>query len=473
MLNNPGETRHGLFGTLWRLPRNVFVFFFDRLLDGAEKGKPQQRSDYVGNADWVIHEAQARGSRILLWVSLLATGCLLVWAGTASIDEVVRGEGKVVPSRQVQIIQSLDGGIVEEILVRPGQEVEAGEVLLRIDSTRFASSLGENNAEYLSLLAKAARLKALATGEPFVAPEEALAQAPGLVEMERNAWQARSTELNATVNVAREQLKQRQEDLRETVAKRDQAATSCGLTSRELQVTRPLLKSGAVSEVDLLRLQRDVARYCGEQKGAEAQIDRFQASIKEAESKIQETELNIRNQARSELSETNTKLSTLRQGKLALVDRVKLAEVRAPVRGTVKTLFNNTVGGVVQPGKDIIEIVPKDDTLLLEVRIQPRDIGFLHADQEAEVKFTAYDFAIYGGLEGKVEQIGADTVTDEKGNSYYVVRVRTDRSTVGDKLLPIIPGMVAEVHILTGKRTVLQYLLKPILRAKANAFTER
>ncbi len=219
--------------------------------------------------------------------------------------------------------------------------------------------------------------------------------------MERNAWQARTSELNATVNVAREQLKQRQEDLRETLAKRDQAATSCGLTSRELQVTRPLLKSGAVSEVDLLRLQRDVARYCGEQKGAEAQIDRFQASIKEAESKIQETELNIRNQARNELSETNTKLSTLSQGKLALADRVKLAEVRAPVRGTVKTLFNNTVGGVVQPGKDIIEIVPKDDTLLLEVRIQPRDIGFLHADQKAEVKFTAYDFAIYGAWKAR------------------------------------------------------------------------
>jgi len=473
MLNNPGAPKHGFFGSLLRAPRDIFVFFFNRLLDGAEKGKPAKRSDYIGNAEWIIHESRARGSRILLWTALLATIGLLVWAALGSIDEVVRGEGKVVPSRQVQIIQSLDGGIVEEILVRPGQEVEAGEVLLRIDSTRFASSLGENNAEYLSLLAKAARLKALATGDPFVAPEEVLKQAPGLAEMERNAWQARNTELNATVNVAREQLKQRQEDLRETIAKRDQASASCGLTSRELQVTRPLLKSGAVSEVDLLRLQRDVARYCGEQKGAEAQIDRFQASIKEAESKIQETELNIRNQARSELSETNTKLATLREGKAALVDRVKLAEVRAPVRGTIKTLFNNTVGGVVQPGKDIIEIVPKDDTLLLEVRIQPRDIGFLHADQEAEVKFTAYDFAIYGGLKGRVEQIGADTVTDEKGNSYYVVRVRTDRSTVGDKLLPIIPGMVAEVHILTGKRTVLQYLLKPILRAKANAFTER
>ncbi|MGH8816151.1 MAG: biotin/lipoyl-binding protein, partial [Achromobacter pestifer] len=265
MQKNPGETQQGVFGSLWRKLRNVFVFFFDRLLDGADKGKLEKRSDYVGNAEWVIHESQARSSRILLWVALIATALLLVWAAMGNIDEVVRGEGKVVPSRQVQIIQSLDGGIVEEILVRPGQEVEAGQTLLKIDSTRFASSLGENNAEYLSLLAKSARLQALATGEPFVAPEEVLKQAPGLAEMERNAWQARNTELNATINVAREQLKQRQEDLRETIAKRDQASASCGLTSRELQVTRPLLKSGAVSEVDLLRLQRDVARYCGEQ----------------------------------------------------------------------------------------------------------------------------------------------------------------------------------------------------------------
>ena len=152
---------------------------------------------------------------------------------------------------------------------------------------------------------------------------------------------------------------------------------------------------------------------------------------------------------------------------------MKLAEVRSPVRGTVKTLFNNTVGGVVQPGKDIVEIVPADDTLLLEVRILPRDIGFLHPDQKAEVKFTAYDFSIYGGLEGQVEQIGADTITDEKGNSYYIVKVRTAQSTLVDQKLAIIPGMVADVHILTGKRTVLQYLLKQILRAKENALTER
>ena len=467
------EKKPSLLSKFWRVPRNAVVKLFDVILYGADRGKDNDRGSYASNANYAIREGEAGGARILLWTSLAAVILLLLWAMFGSIDEVVRGEGKVVPSRQVQVVQSLDGGIVKAISVRSGQLVEQGQVLLTIDSTRFASSLGENNAEFISLLARAARLEALATGQPFQVPERVLKEAPQLGEAERNAREQRTNEINATVNVAREQLRQRQQELRETYANRDQASASCGLTSKELSVTRPLLKSGALSEVDLLRLQRDVARYCGEQRSAEASIGKIQAAIQEAESKVKESELNIRNQARSELSEANTKLATLREGQLALADRVKLAEVRSPVRGTVKTLFNNTVGGVVQPGKDIVEIVPADDTLLLEVRILPRDIGFLHPDQKAEVKFTAYDFSIYGGLEGQVEQIGADTITDEKGNSYYIVKVRTAQSTLGDQKLAIIPGMVADVHILTGKRTVLQYLLKPILLAKENAFTER
>lgn len=418
-------------------------------------------------------EGDARGVRVLLWSSLAAIAALIVWASFGQIDEAVQGEGKVVPASQVQVIQSLDGGVVKQILVKPGQEVEPGQVLIRIDPTRFNSSLGENTAEYLSLLAKAARLQALATGEPFEAPPEVEAAAPNLVQMEYNNWQSRTSELNATLSVARDQMHQRQEELREAQAKRDQAASSCSLTTQELDVTRPLLASGAVSKVDLLRLQRQVAQSCGERQADEAQISRSQAAIAEAQTKIKESELNIRNQARNDLSDVNTKLRTLRESKLGLADRVKLSELRSPVHGTVKSLLINTVGGVVQPGKEVIEIVPTDDTLLLEVRIAPRDIGFLHVGQKAEVKFTAYDFAIYGGLEGKLEQINADTSTDDKGNSYYIVRVRTNKATVGDKHLPIIPGMVADVHILTGRRTVMQYLLKPVLRAKENAFTER
>lgn len=443
------------------------------LLDGSAVVATHQPSDLQADAQWATGQQQARGSRLLLWASLLAVLALLIWASVGRIDEVVRGQGKVVPSRQVQVVQSLDGGIVEKILIRPGEHVEVGQVLLRIDPTRYSSSLGENKAELLSLKAKAARLEALATGQNFQVPPDVMAAAPQLMEMERRVWEARTQELNTTLNIARDQLRQRQQELRETQANREQAASSCSLTTEELTMTRPLLKSGAVSDVDLLRLQRDVGRFCGEAKAASAQMGRIQAAIQEAERKIQESEQNTRNLARVELSETRAKLSTLEQGQLALADRVKLAEVRSPVRGTVSTLMANSVGGVVQPGKDILDIVPTDDSLLLEVQVSPRDIGFLHFGQKAEVKFTAYDFSIYGGLKGNLEQIGANTITDEKGNSFYIVKVRTDRTHVGDDSRPIIPGMQAEVHILTGQRTLMQYLLKPISRAKSNALTER
>lgn len=421
----------------------------------------------------LLKKQTMRGSRLLVWLSIFVVAALLYWASQAWIDEVVRGEGKVVPSQQVQVIQSLDGGVVEDIMVRPGQIVEQGEVLLRIDPTRFTSTLGETEAEIMALKAKAARLRALADGDAIEIPSEVALAAPELAEMEIRIWETRSQELENSLSIAEEQLKQRREELRETEANREQAAQSCGITSQELSMTRPLLESGAVSQVDILRLQREVAKYCGEQKAFSAQIDRIEAAIHEAEKRLTETEISFRNQARSDLSDTRARLSSLQEGQVGLADRVRLAEVRSPVRGVVKSLHANTLGGVIQPGHDILEIVPSDDSLLLEVRINPRDIGFIRPEQEARVKFTAYDFTVYGGLDGEVEQISADTLVDEQGNTYYVADVRTESAFLGDEEKPIIPGMMAEVHILTGKRTVLQYLLKPILRARENAFVER
>jgi len=237
-------------------------------------------------------------------------------------------------------------------------------------------------------------------------------------------------------------------------------------------VTKPLVGSGAVSEVELLRLQRDVSRYLGERDQAAAQITRTQAAILEAQRKIQEVDLNFRNQARMDMADTVAKLTGLSAGSTALSDRVVHADIRSPVKGTIKRLLVNTVGGVVQPGKDVVEIVPLEDALLLEVRILPKDIAFLRPGQSAMVRFSAYDFAIYGGLAAVVDQVGADTVSDEKGNAFYNIRVHTLKPSLG-RNLPIIPGMVAEVDIKTGKKSVLSYLLKPILRAKAHALSER
>jgi adhesin transport system membrane fusion protein len=237
-------------------------------------------------------------------------------------------------------------------------------------------------------------------------------------------------------------------------------------------VTKPLESSGAVSEVDLLKLEREVSKYRGDREQTKAQISRVQSAILEADRKIDEISQNFRSKVRTELSETTAKLNSLNESSVALTDKVAQATLKSPVNGTVSRLFYNTVGGVIQPGKEVLEVVPSDDALILETKIQPKDIAFIRLLQPATVKLTAYDYTVYGALDAIVENISADSVVDEKGNAFYVVRVRTLRSSLG-KGLPIIPGMVAQVDIMTGKKTVLSYLLKPVLKAKSYAFTER
>ncbi|MCB1915563.1 MAG: HlyD family type I secretion periplasmic adaptor subunit [Rhodocyclaceae bacterium] len=428
--------------------------------------------DWGSDADWARLDQQPLRARALLRWAALAVVALVVWAAYARIDEVTKGQGRVIPSSQLQVVQTVDGGVVEELLVEEGQTVDAGQVLLRIDPTRFVSSLRENRSELLSLQARAARLSALSEGRPFEPPRALQDESPELVARERAHYQSSIAGLEAQLGIARQQLTQRNEELREATGARANAARSLELTARELAVTKPLASAGAVSEVELLRLERDVNRFRGERDQAAAQISRLKAAIREANQKIRDVELSFRNQVRKELSEVSAKLGTLSEGSLALEDRVKHAEVRAPLRGTVKRLLVNTVGGVVQPGAEVVEVVPLDDALVLETKISPRDIAFLRPGQPATVKFTAYDFAIYGGLEAELEQIAADSVIDEEGNAFFVVKVRTLENSLGEGL-PIIPGMVAEVDILTGKKSILDYLLKPVLRAKANALTER
>ncbi|MGE5622985.1 MAG: HlyD family type I secretion periplasmic adaptor subunit [Bacillota bacterium] len=438
------------------------------------QGEAQQEADrdFVRDADRFMIQQEPLRARILLRALLGVALLFVLWSAVVKIDEVTKGDGKVIPSRQLQVLQSLDGGIVSQIAVTEGQQVEAGQLLLQIDSTRFESSARENRAQYLSLAARAARLQAIGEGTPFSPDPEVAKEDPKTVAEERELYETATHELNAQVSIAQQQMAQRQQELSEARARQAQAAQAYELAAKEYSVTKPLLASGAVSEVDLLRLERDVARFKGERDVAAAQIARAQAAIAEASRKIQEVELNVRNTARKEYSETMAKMNALAQSSTGLNDRVKQSAIRSPVKGTVKRLLVNTVGGVVQPGRDIVEIVPSEDQLVLEARVLPKDIAFLRPGQKAMVKFTAYDFSIYGGLEATLEHIGADSVTDERGNTFYVVRVRTVKSHLGANL-PIIPGMVAEVDIITGEKSILSYLMKPVLRAKQGALTER
>ena len=436
----------------------------------AEKEREQR--GFAADTDYAILQQEPLRAKILLKSIGVAFAVAVAWAAVSQVDEVTRGEGKVIPSRQLQVLQSLDGGVVSEILVHEGDIVQPQQILLRIDQTRFVSSVRESRAQYLALQAKAARLRALTDGVPFVMPDEVLKEDPKTAEEERRLYESRRIELDTTTSIAKQQLSQRQQELNELRAKYEQAAKAYELTSKELSVTRPLIASGAVSEVELLRLERDTSRFRGERDMASAQISRIQASISEANHKVEEVVLAFRNESGKELADTMAKLNSISESSVGLSDKVERAVLRSPVKGTVKRLLVNTVGGVVQPGKDIVEVVPLEDNLLLEARVLPRDIAFLRPGQKAVVKFTAYDFSIYGGLEGKLEHIGADSVIDEKGNAFYTVRVRTNQPTLGNNL-PVIPGMVAEVDIITGEKSVLSYLLKPVLRAKARAFTER
>lgn len=432
----------------------------------------EENLDWVGDAEWARLQQEPLRARLVLHMFGLLLLLLLVWAAFADIDEMTRGMGKVIPSSQLQIIQSVDGGIVSEILVREGQIVEKDQLLLKIDETRFVSSLRENRAEYISLLAKAARLTALAEGKAFVLPPEVRQEFPQIAAQEQGLYDARRMELDAQIGIARQQLAQRNQELAEIRARRDSATQGLELTRQELNATKPLLGSGAVSEVEILRLERDVNRFQGERDQAVAQLNRIHAAIAEATRKIEEVELNFRNEARTQLADVSARINSLSESSTTLSDRVKHSSVKSPVRGTVKRLLFNTVGGVVQPGNPIVEVVPLEDALLLEANIQPKDIAFLRPGQQAVVRFTAYDFAIYGSLDAVVEHIGADTITDDKGNAFYICRIRTLKPSLGENL-PIMPGMIAEVDIKTGKKSVLSYLLKPVLRAKAVALTER
>lgn len=421
---------------------------------------------------WASMRQEPLRARALLRLMFLVVVGLMAWAYWAEVDEITRSEGRVVPSSQLQIVQSLDGGIVSEILVREGEVVDAGQVLLRVDPTRFVSSLRENQAEFLSLQAKAARLQALTQGEPLQMPEQVLREAPDIAAHERRLYDSSRAELEAQLAIGREQIMQRRQELTDFSSRREIAAIALRSAQQELDVTRPLLASGAVSEVELLRLEREVSQARGARDQAAAQMARVQAAIAEANRRLQEIELTARNQQRAELSETLARLASLTEGSVGLADRVRQAELRAPVRGTVSRLLVNTQGGVVQAGQNIMEIVPLDDALVLEARIAPRDIAFLRPGQEALVKFTAYDFAIYGGLQAELIHLSPDAITDPEGNTFYLARVRTLETSLGEGL-PIIAGMTAQVDILTGKKSILDYLLKPVLRATSNALSER
>jgi adhesin transport system membrane fusion protein len=416
-----------------------------------------------------------KGGRAIIWVVFVLFLLFMVWAYFSNIEQVTRGDGKVIPSSQIQIVQNLEGGILSEILVDVGELVKKNQLLLRIDETRFSSSFKQNRAKYLSYKARAARLLSEANGTSFEVPQEVIDEKPEIGVREQELFESRKREFQSNMDILQEQISQREHEYKELTTKLEELTRTYAILQKELELTRPLISQGAVSEVEVLHLERQASQMQGEIATIKQTIPKAQSRLQEAQLALRENQLVFFNKAKSELNEVLAELDEVSASAIALEDRLRRTNVRSPVAGTINRLLVNTVGGVIQPGMDLVEIVPLEDTLVIEAKIKPADIAFLRPNQEAKVKFTAYDFTIYGGLDAKLEHISADSITDEKGNSYYLVRLRTDKNYLGPESdpLPIIPGMVASVDILTGEKTVLAYLLKPVLRAKYMALREQ
>lgn len=446
----------------------------DRLFRPLFAGFSSFSADWRIAADQSIADQRELRARGLLYTVVMALIGLLVWASLASVDEVTRGEGKIIPSQQLQVIQAVDGGVVEEVLVSEGDQVSKGDLLVRIDPTRFVASFQEGAVKMFALSAKIERLQALVDGTEYAPRYDApLTPAEQLVaDQELDYYQSSLDELQKRLQIAEEQRSQRLRERDEVAARLHAARQAQEMSARELRVTRPLLKTGAVSEMDILRLERDEASANGERRQAEAKLRQIEASIQEAAARISEVELGMRNQWRSELSEATSTRSSLSKNVDGLADRVKFSEIRSPVNGTVQRILYNTIGGVVQQGHAVLEIVPSDDRLVVEANIAPKDIAFLRPGLPATIKLHAYDFSIYGGMSASLQHISADSITDDRDNTYYLVRAVTTDNEFAQRFA-VIPGMTVQLDIMTGKRTVLDYLLKPILRAKGNALSER
>jgi adhesin transport system membrane fusion protein len=442
----------------------------------AEQQQLSEDKDYVSDINAVNLYGVPVYTHLILLLSFTFIVIALTWANFATLDEVTRGSGKIIPSSHIQVIQNLEGGILSKILIKEGDLVEKGQELLQLDDVRFASSFKETKLKYYELLANNARLTAETSDQPLLIPQEVIDNSPEQAEHAKQLYHSRQSELGASTSVLAQQVRQKEQELIELRSKQDQLSRSYQLLQKEVEMSEPLVANGALSEVEMLRLRRSANDLLGELNSARLAIPRIQAYLNENKNKLAEMKIRFRTEALKELNETKAELDRTKASTLALEDRVTRTRILSPVKGTIKQLKVSTIGGVIQPGMDLLEIVPIDDTLLVEAEVHPADIAFLRPGQDAMVKLTAYDFSIYGGLTAKLEHISADTIINEEDKkSYYLIRLRTDKNYLeknGEKL-NIITGMNADVDILTGKKTVLDYLMKPILKAKQHAMRER
>lgn len=431
--------------------------------------------DFMTELEAATNLKPSRASSLFLWtvVALFVWG--FIWAAFSEVDERVRGSGQVMPAGDIQVMQSLEGGILTEILVSEGAAVKKGQVLLRIDDIQFASEGRGIEAQMSGLKAKQARLKAEATGQPFVIDPVFAKKYPDIAENEEKLYRSRQDELKTALGIIEDEVREAEANLSEVKASMGKLARSRDLLQKELSITRKLVEKKAQPEIEALRLERELNEIVGNLSTAAQSQQSLEAKLSGARKKEDEKRSSLKSQALGELNEVEAKIAAIGESLKSVEDKVARTEMRSPVDGIVHKLHVKTVGGVIEPAKKLVEIVPADDDLMIRAKISPTDVAFLKPGQDVRVSVTAYDPQIYGTLKGRLERISADTVEDAQGNISFEIDVRTEKNHLGpeDAPLPIAPGMISETEVVVGKRTILTYLMKPVLRAKDKAFTEK
>ena len=413
---------------------------------------------------------------ILLLVTIMAfVAFLIVWAAVSQVEELTRAQGQIVPAKELQVVQSLEGGILQELLVAKGDFVKKGQVLMRLSDVMFSSEERGTEARFMSLEAKKARLHAESAGQDFTVSEDIKAKIPAIVDNEKSLYESRQNELNSAYKIQDEKINKAQADLGEVDAEINRLSQSRILLNKELKITKDMVAKRAVPKLDQIRLERELGDISGQINARQQEKKGLQASLKSAENERKIQLDKFRSVALEELNEVETQMASLRENLKSIGDRVDRTEIRAPVDGIVNQITLRTIGGIVEPAMKLIEIVPGDDELKILAKVKPDEIAFLKVGQAVKVKVSAYDPQIYGALDGVLTRIAASSVSDREGNVMFEVEVRTNTNHLGTqaKPLPITSGMVATVEIITGKRTILNYLLKPFHRGLNRAFRER
>ncbi len=434
----------------------------------------QQDFAFISQKSTALLLSSPKGARKLILIIFVFFMFAIYWAANAQLDEITKGDGKVISSKQLQKLQSLEGGIVSDVLISSGDRISIDDVLLVIDDTKFKSNLEEIRKKLLILEAQKESLSSELKDEPLIFSADLINEIPDITQQEMDFFATRQEEKESIESTYKNRIEKLDNNFAEFTGKADNLRKNLKLAEEELEIYKSLQNKDLVSKVELIALEKELNNIEGQLFEAEIKAQQIETLKTEALNERDISNLSMRNKAQEKLNSILAEIEILEQSEVVALDRVNRTLIRSPVNGIVQRVLANTISSVIQPGEDLIEIVPIDDALLIEAKIRPVDIGFLSPGQDVIVKFSAYDYTIYGGLKGNLEYISADTIID-KDESYYLIKVRTDANHLetDKERLEIIPGMTASVNIVTGKKTVLDYLLKPVLRAKHNSMHER